>query len=49
MSGLEASLVFIGVFVGVMALLAGGAWFALLLLERTETRGSAHRRLVHHH
>jgi hypothetical protein len=48
MSGLEASLVFIGVFAGVMALLAGGAWFALVLIERAETRGGTHRRLLHH-
>jgi hypothetical protein len=48
MSGLEASLVFIGVSIGVIALLTAGAWFALLLLDRTETRGHAPRRLVHH-
>lgn len=48
MSGLEASLVFIGVSIGVLGLLAGGAWFALLLLDRTETRGGAPRRLLHH-
>jgi hypothetical protein len=49
MSGLEASLVFIGVSIGVLGLLAGGAWFALLLLDRTETRSSAPpRRLLHH-
>jgi hypothetical protein len=47
MSGLEASLVFIGVLIGVMALLAGGTWYALLLLDRRETRGSAPRRLAH--
>jgi hypothetical protein len=48
MSGLEASLIFIGVTIGVLGLLAGGAWFALLLLDRAETRGRAPRRLVHH-
>jgi len=47
MSGLEASLVLIGVSIGVMALLAGGAWFALLLLDRSETRGHPPRGLAH--
>ncbi|WP_187366298.1 hypothetical protein [Trebonia kvetii] len=47
MSGLEASLVLIGVFIGVMGLLAAGAWLALLLLDRVETRGTASRRLAH--
>lgn len=47
MSGLEASLVFIGVFIGVMALLAGGAWLALVLLDRRENRGSGPHRLAH--
>ena len=47
MSGLEASVVFIGVFIGLMGLLAAGAWFALLLLDRAETRGRAPRQLLH--
>lgn len=47
MSGLEASLVLIGVFIGVMGLLAGCAWLALLLLDRTESQGFRHRRAAH--
>lgn len=47
MSGLEASLVLIGIFIGVMGLLAGCAWIALLLLDRAESRGFRHRRAAH--
>jgi hypothetical protein len=38
MSGLEASLVLIGVLLGVMAILAAGAWFMLMLMIRRENR-----------
>ena len=48
MSGLEASLVLIGVFVGVIALMVGGGVAALLLLDRTQTRGGSLRWLAHH-
>jgi hypothetical protein len=51
MSGLEASLILIGVLLGVMALLGGLGWLTLYLLDRFEgdrrlTReppGAAHR------
>jgi hypothetical protein len=36
MSGLEASLILIGVLLGVMAILAGAGWLAFYLLDRLE-------------
>ena len=47
MSGLVASLAFIGIIIGFMALLAAGAWLALLLLDHSQTRGGTPHRLGH--
>ena len=47
MSGLAASLAFIGMIIGFAALLAGLAWLAVLLLDRIQTRGGARHRLGH--